>query len=222
MKKTALLLLLCISQFVTAQITKNLGDFSKVKVFDRINVTLIKADENKIVITGNRADEVELVTKNNELKVRMGFTKLLAGDDIEAKLYYKNIDGVEAHEGSFIASSDTFSVPSFDILSKEGATVKLKLDVQKLSSKLRSGGIAELSGKSTIHDANINSGGVLEAKELITEQTEISVSAGGEADIYASKLVEAKTTAGGDITVFGNPEIVDKKTTLGGDITIVK
>jgi hypothetical protein len=35
-------------------------------------------------------------------------------------------------------------------------------------------------------------GGILESKDLVTDQTTISVSAGGNAEIYATVLVDAK------------------------------
>ncbi len=67
------------------------------------NVKLIASNENKAVISGTRESEVEFVNKNGELKIRMPFPKLLSGDAISIKLYFKNIDGVEANEGSFVS-----------------------------------------------------------------------------------------------------------------------
>ena len=222
MKKVILILFLIIAQFSNAQITKSLGDFKTVKVFDQINVTLVKSDENKIVITGNRADEVTLITKNDILKIKMSFTKLLAGEDIEATLYYKGtIEGIEANEGSFVSSADTFKTVAFDVNAKEGATVKIILEVSSLTSKVKSGGIAELYGKCDNHDVVVNSGGILKAKELITKQTEITVNAGGEVDINVTDFADAKVRAGGDINVYGNPKQVNKKTVLGGDIHVM-
>lgn len=222
MKKLILVALLTISQCINAQeVTKKLGDFSVVKVFDMINVTLVKSSENKIEIVGDRANEVVVVNKNGKLKIKMEFTKLLAGEDIEATLYYTGtIREIEANEGSYIGSSDVLKVTSLDLNAKEGATIKIEMDVQHLNSKISSGGIVELYGKCINHEAKINSGGILEAKRLITEQTEIKVSAGGEVEIYATDYVNAKVTAGGDIDVYGNPSQVDKKTTFGGRIRI--
>ncbi|QYJ69040.1 head GIN domain-containing protein [Flavobacterium litorale] len=222
MKKLILVALLTISQCINAQeVTKKLGDFSVVKVFDMINVTLVKSSENKIEIVGDRANEVVVVNKNGKLKIKMEFTKLLAGEDIEATLYYTGtIREIEANEGSYIGSSDVLKVTSLDLNAKEGATIKVEMDVQHLNSKISSGGIAELYGKCINHEVKINSGGILEAKQLITEQTEIKVSAGGEVEIYATDYVNAKVTAGGDIDVYGNPSQVDKKTTFGGRIRI--
>ncbi|NDI98525.1 DUF2807 domain-containing protein [Flavobacterium sp. LaA7.5] len=222
MKKVIVILFLIISQVIDAQVTKNLGDFKSVKVFDQINVTLVASDENKIVIKGDRAEEVTLVTKNDVLKIKMGFTKLLAGEDIEATLYYKGtIEAIEANEGSFVSSADTFKTIAFDINAKEGATVKVILDVQRLTSKITSGGIAELYGKCDNHDVVVNSGGILKAKQLITKQTQITVNAGGNVDIYATDFADTKVRAGGDITVYGNPKQVNKKTALGGNIHVM-
>ena len=70
MKKLVIIAFVFLSQLTNAQVTRNLGDFDQVKVFDKINVKLISGSENKIIITGNRADEVETVNKNGELKIR--------------------------------------------------------------------------------------------------------------------------------------------------------
>jgi hypothetical protein len=95
--------------FAQEKITKNLGDFDQVKVFDRISLQLVPANENKIEITGDRREDVEIVNKNGELKVRMKLKKLLKGEDITAILYYKNeIETIEASEGSYVSSEKNF------------------------------------------------------------------------------------------------------------------
>jgi hypothetical protein len=78
---------LAVVQTTSAQLTKDLGEFSTIKIYDRLTVSLISSSENKIVITGNRK-EVEVVNNNGEL-IRMPFPKLLSGEDISIKLYFK-------------------------------------------------------------------------------------------------------------------------------------
>ena len=60
MKKLTLIFL-----FLTAttfsQVEKNLGDFNKVTTFDRIEVLLIPSSENRILIQGADADNVEVI-----------------------------------------------------------------------------------------------------------------------------------------------------------------
>ena len=222
MKKIMLVAFLMLSQMNFAQNkTVSLGDFDQVKVFDRISVLLVQGNENKIEITGNKKDDVEIVNKNGELKVRMKFGKLLKGDDISATIYFtKEINSVEGSEGSYVSSEATFKAIDFLASAKEGAEVKLNLDVKKLKVKAYSGGIVNVKGKATNQDIIVNSGGAVKAKDLQTSQTVVAVNAGGEAEVNASDLVDAKTRAGGNITVYGNPAQVNKKNVIGGNITI--
>jgi hypothetical protein len=220
MKKAILFAAIMLFQLVSAQdITKSLGDFTAVRAFDQIDVLMIKGTENKIIIKGTGKEDVEVVTKNNELKIRMKTTKLLTGDNVSVTLYYKgNIDQVEASEGSRVASQDTFIATAFVLNAKEGAEIKLKLDVKKLNSKASSGGILNISGKANNHDLVMNSGGIFKGKELITAQTAVSINAGGEADVNATEFVDAKTRAGGDITIYGNPPQINENKFAGGTI----
>lgn len=50
MKKLYIIILFLINQVVFSQNTKNYGDFDKIKVFDLINVKLMRANESKIEI----------------------------------------------------------------------------------------------------------------------------------------------------------------------------
>ena len=221
MQKFVVVVAVFLSQFIFSQdsLTKNLGDFNKVTSFDQIDVLLVPANENKIILNGEGAQEVELVTKNGELKIRMPLAKLLKGDDISATVYYKNIDAVEANEGSRIASEATFDVTNFDIIAKEGSEIKLLLDVARVSVKASNGAKVYLEGKAKNQEVIINSGAILEARKLNTEQTIITANAGGEADIFAKEFVDAKVRAGGIIQIFGKPKQINQKIIAGGTIT---
>ncbi len=218
MKKIFFITFSMMSQINFGQITKSLGEFNKITSFDQIEVLLIQSSENKIVLNGNGAEEVELINKNGELKIRMPLTKLLSGDNVSATLYYKNINSIEANEGSRISSEETFKEIAFEIIAKEGSQIKLNLDVDKLSVRSSNGSNVNLEGKAKNQEAITNSGGELDAINLITEQTSITVNAGGEADIYATDFVDAKTRAGGEIKIYGKPKQINKKTVLGGTI----
>lgn len=218
MKKLILMALLFAGSIAVAQTTKNLGDFDELKVFDRINVTLVSSDENKLELSGKRSNDVEVVNKNGQLKIRMRFGKLLDGEDVKATLYFKNLVDIDGSEGSIITSSSTFKATKMVVTAKEGAQIELNLDVAKADVKSVTGGIVRLTGKATNLTAKLGTGGILEGKSLETVQTDISISAGGEASVNASELVDANVKAGGNVKIYGNPKQVNKKTTLGGTI----
>jgi hypothetical protein len=218
MKNVLVVLIILIAQITFGQVTKDLGEFSAVKVFDRLNVSLISSTTSKIEISGNREGEVEIVNNNGELKLRMPFPKLLSGDDISIKLYFKNIEAISASEGSYVSSEYNFKQTILDLNAREGAEINVDLDVDKVNVKAVTGGIIELSGKALNQDISILTGGILYAKNLQSSQTTISISAGGNAEIYATTLVDAKIKAGGSIYIYGSPKQINKETLFGGSI----
>ncbi|WP_298397509.1 head GIN domain-containing protein [Flavobacterium sp.] len=209
---------LLVSSIAFSQTEKSVGDFNKVTSFDKIEVLLIPSSENKVVLDGSGSEDVEIVNKNGELKIRMRLTKMLSGDNISATVYFKKIDAIEANEGSRISSDATFKATTFDIIAKEGAQIKLKIDVNKLTARVANGSTITLFGISQNQDVIVNSGGIYEAEKLETKQTVITANAGGNAEVFATDLVDAKVRAGGDIRIFGKPKQINQKIVAGGTI----
>jgi hypothetical protein len=222
MKKTAFAIVLLISKLAFSQRTEELGTFSKVTAFDKIDVFLIPSDENKIILDGDNSESVQLIIKNGELKIRLPLGKLLEGDNISATLYFKEIDAVEANEGSRIACEKPFKTTSFDVIAKEGSEINILIDVEKLNVKGNSGASITIDGTAENQDILLNSGALYYGSKLITKQTTITVNAGGDADVYATNLVDAKVRAGGLITIFGKPKQINQQTFAGGKIEEVK
>ena len=205
-----------------AQITKEVGDFDEVKVFDKLHVKLVASSDNKVVIKGARESEVEVINKKGILKIRMTMSKLLSGDDLDITLYYKHIELIDVNEGAVVTSTDAIKATSFKVSAQEGGKINVDLDVDKLKVSSVSGGENTLSGKASNQDASLGAGGFLLASKLVTSQTTVSVSAGGKADVNATTLVDAKVSAGGSIYIYGKPRQINQKTVFGGKIEEVK
>lgn len=200
--------------------TQKLTPFNEISIYDKISAELIPSNENKIEIFGTRSKDVEIIQKNDELKVRMPLTKLLKGEDIKVKIYYTGmLEEVQAFEGSFVTSSKTIKADDLELTAKEGSEIKLEIDVVELDVKSVTGAIITLSGTVAGEmEAEIRTGGILNAKNLNTRRTEVSISAGGEADVRATDFVKARTKAGGTINIYGKPAKIDQQTFAGGSI----
>ncbi|WP_431243520.1 head GIN domain-containing protein [Flavobacterium sp. P21] len=222
MKKLIIGAVILFAQLSFGQVTKELGDFDTVKVFDKLSVKVVQASENRIVIKGAREAEVEVVNKNGILKLRMPFPKLLSGNDLSITLYYKHIELIDVNEGATVTSNEAIKATSFKVSAQEGGVINVDLDVDKLKVSSVSGGSITLAGKAANQDASLGAGGYLLASKLETSQTTVSVSAGGKADVNASTLVDAKVSAGGSIYIYGKPKQINQKTVFGGKIEEVK
>jgi len=85
-----LVLFITTTLFATNTIDKEIGEFSTVKVYDLIEVELVKGSKNKIEIIGNNADDVVIVNKNGLLKIRMSLDKSFDGDNIKLSCFIPN------------------------------------------------------------------------------------------------------------------------------------
>lgn len=218
MKNLALLLALIVSPFVFAQKSSALGDFNKMSVFDQIQLTLVPSDTQKIEIEGENVDNVNVVNKNGALKIKMNFVKSLQGEGVKVTLFYKNLTEILADEGATIKAKDPIKATKLDVTAKNGAVITAEIDTERVDVKAGSGSIVKLSGKANVQDIVSNSGAEIRNKKLLTNQTTVTVNAGGSADVNATELVDAKTRAGGRITIYGNPKNVSEKNVLGGTV----
>lgn len=140
------------------------------------------------------------------------------GEEVSAKVYYKSLESIDGSEGSYVTSNDNFKQAFLKVNAKEGSEIRLNIDVEKATLRAVTGGILQIKGSATNQDASVGTGGILRANDLETSQTTVTITTGGEADVRATELVDAKVRAGGTITVFGSPKQINKKVTLGGSI----
>lgn len=224
MKLLVSVLVLAISFSITAQkpVEKTVGEFSELKVYDLINVELIKSDENKVLITGRNKSDVVVNNKNGTLKIKMKLEEAFDGANTKVKLFYTSIDAIDANEGANIHSKDIIKQFEIDLTAQEGGQIDVKLDVKYANVRSVTGAGISASGNAKHQDVSIYTGGVYNGEELKTEVTEVSVRAAGEAHVYTTKKVTAKVRAGGDILIYGNPDNVDESRVLGGRIERVE
>lgn len=220
MKIVVVLVSLFLSTTVFSQenIEMNLGDFNELKVYDLINVILVKSDENKATISGDHKSDVELVNKNGTLKVKMRLGEKFDGNKTDVTLYFNKLDLIDVNEGSYVTSEETFKQDKIELRAQEGAVIKLILEVSQNKVKAVTGGEVEVTGTAVKQDISIYTGGKFHGKALESESTEVAIRAGGEASVNASKLIDIKIRAGGDVYIYGNPAQVNENKVFGGRI----
>ena len=220
MKRLFTIFTILITSAVIAQnpIEKKIGDFKELKVYDLIQVELIKADANKIVITGENSGSVLVNNKNGTLKIKMELSKIFDGDNTKVKLYYTTIDVIDANEGSVVHSKDIIKQFEMDLKAQEGASIEVAVDVNYINIKAVTGGIINVKGVAKKQNVSLLTGGYFHGGELKSENSEVSINAAGEAYVNASKIVDIKIRAGGDVFVYGNPETINESKVFGGRV----
>ena len=217
MKKILGSLMLVACQLAFAQSTRKVGDFSSLKVYNKINVTLIPSNQSKVE-TENNDPDIETVNKNGELKIKLSPAKILSGDQISVKVFYEKLNDIQASQGSSISSSEELDANMLSLTSNEGSKINLNIDASKLNIKTNSGGEIKVSGTADNQDVVVNSGGKYYGKDSESKNTKVTANAGGVAEVNVSGSVNATTRAGGIIEIYGDPEDRKVKNIIGGKI----
>lgn len=217
MKKILGSLMLVACQLAFAQSTRNVGDFSSLKVYNKINVTLIPSNQSKVE-TENNDPDIETVNKNGELKIKLSPAKILSGDQISVKVFYEKLNDIQASQGSTISSTDELDANMLSLTSNEGSKINLNIDASKLNIKTNSGGEIKISGTADNQDVVVNSGGKYYGKDAESKNTKVTANAGGVAEVNVSESVNATTRAGGIIEIYGDPADRKIKNIIGGKI----
>ena len=217
------LFLIPVITFAQKHRTESLNSFNEIKVYDEINVTLIKSTKNKAVVKGNKTDDVVFVNNNGRLKVRMEAEDLLAGDRTYVTLYYaEELTLIDANENAVITVKNPLKSNSITLRAQEGADIFAKVNTDRLMAKAISGGDIEVKGKANTQEVIVRTGGNYDADKLNSETADVTVFAGGEAMVNTKNFIDANVTAGGNIEIFGNPATIQQDKTFGGSIVIHK
>ena len=219
MKRFILTLLMIPSLLVSQEeINRNLGEFTKLSIYDGINVELIKSDENKVEASGENTRFVVVKNKNGNLKIRLNVQKRFSGDRTMVKLYYKNIYSFIAHEGSNIFSKDTLKQADLKIKGHTGSRIDIPVELNSISVTSTAGAKITLRGSSTYLEASSATGSEINARNMVIEDGEVSALSGSMVDVRAETSLEAIARIGGVINVHSKTERITEKVSLGGSV----
>lgn len=219
MKKLLLIAFISTATILNAQsdISKTVGEFSTLKVYDLISVNLVKSDENRVEISGNNAEDVEVINKNGTLKIRMTIDEIFDGNRTEVTLFHTGFDILDTNEGAYISSSDIIEHDDLELRAQEGGQIKIKVDTKFTEIKVYTGGIINLEGTAGKVIYRVNTGGIAQTRNLEVTNADIKIRAGGEVEVNA-QMIDVNIRAGGDVFVFGDPKTVKEDRVLGGRI----
>ena len=220
MKNYMLVLAFVLGLTANAQdtIEKTTGEFSTVKVYDLINLKMIKSDENKVIIAGDNKEDVQVINNNGKLKIRMKLEESYDGNDVVVKLYYTAVDVIDANEGANVVVNDALEQYEIDLKAQEGAEITATIKTTYANFRAVTGGIINVTGSSKNQDISIYTGGIFNGEEFTTQKTEVSVNAGGEAYVNATELADVRIKAGGNVYIYGKPKQINESKVLGGKV----
>ncbi len=210
--------------FVSAQIDKNVGDFTSLKTSNRIKVELIPATENKVVLKESQQDAVNITNKNGRLIIKNTLKELVSESEYSiVQVYFNHLKEIDAQGGSYVYSDAVINQNKIELSANLGSTIKLNLKSETLTANSNTGAKLFLNGSvSKSVKLTASTGAQITANELNTLRNNIRVNSGSMVKATATDYLEAHVLAGGTIKIYGTPKDVKEKITLDGSIEYIK
>jgi hypothetical protein len=221
MKKIIFLSLMFFITIASTQtkITNNLGDFSTLKIYNGIELEMIKSEDQKIEISGEKTEKVKIKNVNGVLKISLLFPETFADGKVKVIVYYnKNIAVIDANEGATV-TGDAIIQENLEVNTQERAFINLTVEVKNLKVRTSSGGIIKLTGSAATQEVDVDLYGVYNGFALqVIEKTTVKAGTGAKAELSPGKILSAKVNFGGSIFYKGDPEVIKDQKIIGGII----
>ena len=216
-------MLTCSIVFAQETITKNVGDFNELKVYNGLTVKVKKGSKSKVEISGSQSEDVTVKNADGILKIRLRFPDSFTAEDVNIIVFYNdNLTVLDANEGGRIVSEDVFKQQHLEVRVQEGARINVNVNVRHLTAKAVTGGTIKISGKTENQNVEATTGGFYKALDLKSKQTIVLAASGAEAEVNTSEILDAKVRFGGSVYYQGNPEVLKTKKVIGGTIKAIK
>ena len=230
MKKITLLFCALLAALLSFSQEKALEPFTGIDVFGPFQIELIASnreaiemeavnvDKNDLVVEVHRG-KLELKLKSRHFLTDWDSDKFKKSQYILTKIYFKQLDEIQACAGAKISSNQSLRSKRFEVFGSMGAEIKLSLVTETMYAKTSMGSTLNLNGRTDFLDVKASMGGVLRASRLESKSAYVKASMGSEVSIFASKEIDINANMGADVKYSGDPSVRHTNRKLGGEIS---
>lgn len=209
------------SVFAVDSTEVKLEKFTGITAIGNCKVTVKQGAELKAVVVNTDEayddDKIEIEVDGGELNIHLKGTNIKE-KQIEIIVYSEKLVSATAKQGCWMVIEPVFKGEVIELRSTMGGKIKAEVDCERLKASVNNGGSVKITGKAEIAEMDISKGGTIGASFLEAEKVTCKIQAGGEIICNATKSLDMKITAGGNISYKGNPKDVNQKISMGGEI----
>ena len=200
--------------------TVPLEAFTGIKLSCSADVILVSDSSTVITIVAqvNIASNIELNVRNGILRVDYD-NCVKKHEPVKIYIPVKTIENLQVNGSGNIETSGQVSATTLAIKINGSGNLKLNLSAETIFSEVNGSGSIFLAGSAKRHESLINGSGNLEAADLPTENTEVTVNGSGSCKVFALSKLEVIVRGSGDVVYKGTPDV---STTIKGSGSVRK
>ncbi len=197
--------------------TRNFPDIHSVNMTTAGNVKVTYGTEQEVTVTveDNIMEHIATTVSGGELFIGTAQNVQISNMHLTVNITMTDLEALTTSSAGTIEGQNKFEADDVSLFLSSAGNIILELEADELYTSLSSAGSLFLCGSVNKHHAVLSSAGSLLAFDLITDTTKITVSSAGNAQIYASQLLDITISSIGSVFFKGNPTITQRITSLG-------
>lgn len=217
-KNKILSLIITLSFFyfsISAQQTRNIGDFTGIKSGDSFSISITQGDVNMLKINATEAllSKVNTEVKDGILNISTE-GNLKENDAISIDISIKTLSNVDISGTTEVKSTNQLICDKLTIITNGAGDIQLDLKANEIKVDISGAGDVSLKGITQMLDATVLGAGNLNASNLNASNISAKVSGAGDAKINAIQSLNAEVIGAGSIIYKGNP--IDRTVNISG------
>jgi hypothetical protein len=188
--------------------TVPLEAFTGIRLDGDADIFLVSDSSQSITIKAqdNIADNIEMKVRNGILRIG-NRDCITQHEPIKIYIPVKTIEDLQLNGSGNIETLTQLSAKTLALKINGSGNLKIKLEAETIFSEINGSGSIFLAGSAKRHKTSINGSGNIEALELPTEETEITVNGSGSCKVFAISKLEALLRGSGDVVYKGTPDV---------------
>ena len=192
----------------------SVGSFTDIEVGGAYNIYLIQDAEHSVVVEADENLQNYITVKENngllEIRTRRA-VNLRPTRKIKIYVTSPEFRKIKASGAVDIMSQGKISAVNQITIKSSGATnINMDVDVPKINVDVSGAGTVKLVGETRDVEIKTTGAGEVKCFDLKAENVKLSISGAGEADVYASVLLDVKVSGAGTVRYKGSASATQK------------
>ena len=192
-------------------VERSVSPFKEVEANGNIKLIVTQGDLKPVRIESdeNLLSYIEVLQEGDHITIqpRSG-VNLIPSGDLNVYVTSPNYKSIEVSGSSDIVGQNKISSSEELSLNASGAgDIQMEVDAPKVSAGISGSGSVKLKGEAKDFDVDLSGAGHAYCFDLLTENTTVSISGAGSAQVYASVKLSANVSGAGNISYKGNASV---------------
>jgi len=198
----------------------SVDEFTRLDVSGMYKIILSEGNVPSVEVETdeNLQDYIEVQVRNNTLYLSMENGNSYDPSKLVAYVTVSTLTSIDLSGATSVESDFTLRGDMLTIDLSGASEINLALAVNNLTTRVSGAGNIDMEGQAQRHDISISGAAKVHCENLVTENTDVSISGAGTARVSASNHLDASVSGVGTIRYTGNPQTTDFSTSGIGSI----